>query len=118
MTAVTLSVSVSMSLLVPLSVRGYVRQENIIPYAMGANITTFIDTLVAAALIGNPAAVTVVLVEMISVGAVALTILLLGYRPYQSAIGRLSLAVGSSPARLAVYLLAIFLIPVLLFLGG
>ena len=117
-TAVTLSVSVSMSLLVPLSVRGYIRQENIIPYAMGANITTFIDTLVAAALIGNPAAVTVVLVEMISVGAVALTILLLGYRPYQSAIGRLSLAVGSSPARLAVYLLAIFLIPVLLFLGG
>jgi hypothetical protein len=54
-TTLTFSVSVSLSLLVPLSTRGYVRQENIIPYIMGANITTFDDTLIAAALLGNPA---------------------------------------------------------------
>jgi CRP-like cAMP-binding protein len=47
-TSVTLSVSVSLSILVPLSAKGLVRRENTLPYIMGANITTFIDTLVAA----------------------------------------------------------------------
>jgi sodium-dependent phosphate cotransporter len=61
LTALTMSVSVSLGLLVPLSARGYIRQENAIPYIMGANITTFIDTLIAAALLANPAAVAVVL---------------------------------------------------------
>jgi len=59
-TSLTLSVSLSLSLLVPLSARGFVRQENAIPYIMGANITTFLDTLAAAALLANPEAVAVV----------------------------------------------------------
>ena len=46
-TTLTMSVSVSLSVLVPLSARGYIRRENVIPYIMGANITTFVDTLVA-----------------------------------------------------------------------
>ena len=45
-TLLTMSVSLSLSILVPLSMRGYVRRENVIPYVMGANITTFIDTLI------------------------------------------------------------------------
>ena len=44
-TLISMSVSVSLSILVPLSQRGFVRRENVIPYIMGANITTFIDTL-------------------------------------------------------------------------
>src|SRR5262245_13095255 len=53
-TSVTLSVSVSLSILVPLSAKGLVRRENTLPYIMGANITTFIDTLVAALIPGGP----------------------------------------------------------------
>ena len=53
-TMVSMSVSVSLSILVPLSHRGFVRRENVIPYIMGANITTFIDTLLAAVLLNNP----------------------------------------------------------------
>ena len=60
-TLVSMSVSVSLSILVPLSHRGFVRRENVIPYIMGANITTFIDTLLAAVLLNNHAAVSVVL---------------------------------------------------------
>jgi Na+/phosphate symporter len=75
-TAMTMSVSVSLSLLVPLSVRGYVRRENVIPYIMGANITTFIDTLIAAAMLSNPTAITIVLVQIVSVTIVSLTIIL------------------------------------------
>ena len=68
--------SVSLSLLVPLSARGYVRRENLIPYIMGANITTFIDTLLAALLINNPMGFTIVLVQMITATFASLVILI------------------------------------------
>ena len=85
-TCLTLSVSVSLGILVPLSAKGYVRRENIIPYIMGANISTFIDTLFASLLVGEPRAFTVVLAEMLSVGTVSLIILFFAYRPYRRAL--------------------------------
>jgi Na+/phosphate symporter len=60
-TMISMSVSVSLSILVPLSARGFVRRENVIPYIMGANITTFIDTLLAAVLVNHPGAVQIVM---------------------------------------------------------
>ena len=59
-TTLTLSVSVSLTLLVPLVAKGHVRRSNTLPYIAGANITTMVDTLVAAILIGNQDAVRVV----------------------------------------------------------
>jgi len=85
-TCVTLSVSVSVGILVPLSAKGYVRRENVIPYVMGANISTFIDTLFASLLVGQPHAFAVVLAEMLSVGTISLLILLAFYRPYGRAL--------------------------------
>lgn len=111
-TSITMSVSVSLSLLVPLSARGYIRRENVIPYIMGANITTFVDTLLAALLISNPGAFTVVLVEMLSVAVVSLLVLTLIYRPYEQAILGLVELIGLSNRNLAVFLLIIFAIPV------
>ena len=70
-TALTLSVSVSLSLLVPLAAKGYVRRENVCPYILGANITTFIDTLFAGALVGHPDAVRIVAVLMTCVTALS-----------------------------------------------
>lgn len=81
-TSVTLSVSVSLSILVPLSAKGFVRRENMVPYIMGANITTFIDTLFAALVMSGPAAFTIVLVEMVSVALVSIVVLLTVYRLY------------------------------------
>ena len=85
-TSVTLSVSVSLSILVPLSAKGFVRRENTLPYIMGANITTFIDTLFAALLVGGAEAFTIVLVEMLSVAAVSIIVLLFGYRWFETLI--------------------------------
>jgi hypothetical protein len=101
-------------LLVPLSARGYIRQENAIPYIMGANITTFVDTLVAAALLGNPAAVTVVLAEMASVGVVSLLILLLLFRPYERGVVGVMRRLVSHRRALSLYLGGIFIVPVIL----
>jgi sodium-dependent phosphate cotransporter len=118
LTTLTMSVSVSLGLLVPLSARGYIRQENIIPYIMGANITTFDDTLLAAMLLGNSTAVTVVLVQMVSVAVVSLLFLSLVFRPYQRLLGRLAAFVGRTPTSLAIYVIAMFVLPIVLILGG
>ena len=70
MAFLTLSVSVALTLLVPLVANGYLKREDTIPYIAGANITTLADTLVAAILLGNPDAVRVVLAEVIGVAIV------------------------------------------------
>lgn len=117
-TALTMSVSVALSLLVPLSARGYIRRENIIPYIMGANITTFVDTLIAAALLGNPAAVSVVLVQMASVAAVSLVILTISFQHYERLINLLVSRIGSSRRSLFFYILLTLGIPFALLLFG
>jgi Na+/phosphate symporter len=88
-TTMTLSVSVSLTLLVPLATRGYIRRENVIPYIMGANITTFVDTLFAALLLSSPRAFTIVLVQVMTVSFFSLLVLLLGYGPYQRMMNRM-----------------------------
>lgn len=118
LTSLTMSVSVSLSLLVPLSVRGYIRRENVIPYILGANITTFVDTLVAAALLSNPAAVTVVLVQMVSVLIVSLALLLTIFRRYERLLDKLVVFLGRHRRSLAAYILIIFLVPFLLLILG
>jgi Na+/phosphate symporter len=117
-TALTLSVSVSLGLLVPLSVRGYIRQENVVPYALGANITTFVDTLLAAALLGNPVGVGIVLVQMVSVAAISLLVFAVGMRSYERLLGRLMNVIGRTPISLGIYLVALFALPLALLLGG
>lgn len=115
-TTVTMSVSVSLSVLVPLSARGYIRRENVIPYIMGANITTFVDTLVAALLLNNPRAFTVVLVEMVSVALVSLLLLLFVYRPYERLVLRLVELIGQRRRHMAVFLIIILGVPIALML--
>ena len=115
-TTVTMSVSVSLSVLVPLSARGYIRRENVIPYIMGANITTFVDTLVAALLLNNPRAFTVVLVEMVSVALVSLVFLLFFYRPYERAMLRLVELIGRRRLNMAVFVCVIVGVPLALML--
>jgi Na+/phosphate symporter len=82
-TLFSFSVTVSLSLLVPLSARGYIRQENIIPYIMGANVTTLIDTLFAAVLLGSSPGMSVVLTLILGVTLVSVAILALVFRPYE-----------------------------------
>ena len=115
-TSVTLSVSLSLSLLVPLAARGLVARKQVIPYIMGANITTFIDTLFVALLIANPRAFTIVLAEMISVAAVSLFILLTMFPAYQRALLAVNSSVASTKSRFALFVGIIALVPLILLL--
>jgi hypothetical protein len=75
----TLSVSVALTVLVPLVAKGYLRRANTLPYIAGANITTLADTLVAAILLGNQDAVRVVLAVTVAVTAWTLVLLAFFY---------------------------------------
>jgi solute carrier family 34 (sodium-dependent phosphate cotransporter) len=115
-TLISMSVSVSLSILVPLSQRGFVRRENVIPYIMGANITTFIDTLLAAVLLNNPPAFTIVLAEMLSITIVSVFILALIYRPYNRLmLGTVDWIVADN-RNLGTFMLVILVVPVILLL--
>jgi solute carrier family 34 (sodium-dependent phosphate cotransporter) len=113
-TSMTLSVSVSLTLLVPLSTRGYIRRENVIPYIMGANITTFVDTLFASLLLNSPRAFTIVLVEVICVSIFSLLILVFAYRPYQRGMNWLLDAVLANRWSLLGFVAVLITVPLLL----
>ena len=115
-TLISMSVSVSLSILVPLSARGFVRRENVVPYIMGANITTFIDTLLAAVLLNNPLAFTIVLVEMVSMTLVSVVILAVCYRRYERAMLDFVAWATAGNRNLALFVALIFLTPIILML--
>jgi sodium-dependent phosphate cotransporter len=115
-TLISMSVSVSLSILVPLSNRGFIRRENVVPYIMGANITTFIDTLLASVLLKNPPAFTVVLVQMVSITLVSVVILIAVYRRYERAMLEFVAWVTGSNRNLALFMATIFVVPIILML--
>lgn len=115
-TLITLSVSLSLSLLVPLSARGYIRRENAVPYIMGANITTIIDTLLATVVLGSGDAFTVVLASMVSVLLVSLVVMLLLSRQHQRAVLRLVKWATAENRNLAIFMAVILVAPLILML--
>jgi hypothetical protein len=114
-TMLTMSVSVSLGLLVPLSVRGYIRRENLVPYN-GLQYSTFVDTLIAGLLLRNPAAAGIVLAEMASIVIVSSVVLLFFFRAYERAILRFVAWISASRIRLTVFFLLLLVIPVALLL--
>lgn len=113
-TSFTLSVSVSLSILVPLAASGFVQRRDVIPYIMGANVSTFVDTLFASLLILAPEAFTIVLTIMGCVALISALILLLFYRPYQEALLAVNRLVTSSRVGFAAFVVTIALVPLLL----
>jgi len=114
----TLSVSVALTVLVPLASRGYITRQESIPYIMGANITTLADTLVAATILGSPVAVQIVLAEAVAVSIVSLIYLAFFYGALSRWIMALDEWVVSSPRRLWVFVAALFVLPALLLTSG
>ena len=115
-TLISMSVSVSLSLLVPLNDRGFIRRENVIPYILGANITTFIDTLFATLLLENPAGFTIVLASMLSISVVSLVILTTFYRRYEHMMLQFVNWITSENRHLYIFMALIIIAPIILLL--
>lgn len=114
----TLSVSVALTVLVPLASKGYVKREEAIPYIAGANITTLADTLVAAMLLGRATGVQIVLAEAIAVSVVTLVYLAFLYRPISRGIIALDDWVVGTPRRLWLFVTGLFVLPLILMTSG
>jgi Na+/phosphate symporter len=110
----TLSVSVALTLLVPLVANGYLKREDTIPYIAGANITTLADTLVAAVILGNPDAVRVVLAEVIGVASVTVLLLAVAYPLIRKGSIRWARFTLSSRTHLAGFVAVLLVAPILL----
>jgi sodium-dependent phosphate cotransporter len=114
----TLSVSVALTVLVPLAAKGLVRREEALPYIMGANITTLADTLVVAMLQSTPVAAQIVLAEAIGVTIVSLLVLAFWYQPVKRALIRLDDWLIARNRRLALFVGVLFVLPVTFLLSG
>jgi len=115
-TFITMSVSISVGLLVPLSVRGYMRRENIIAYILGANVSTFVDTLMAAILLGDAGGVAVVLVHMLCAALLSVLVVLFAYHWYERTISSALDMITRRARNFAIFLAITFAVPVLLIL--
>jgi Na+/phosphate symporter len=112
----TLSVSVALGLLVPAVSRGYVRRDQILPYIAGANITTLVDTLVVAILLGNDTAPRIVLAVALGITIVTLALLAFGYRPARRLVFSIQEAALASPRRFVFFVAVLFACPLALVL--
>lgn len=108
----TLSVSVALTVLVPLVAKGYLRRANTLPYIAGANITTLADTLVAAVLIGNQDAVRVVVAVTSSVTVWTVLLLAFAYTPVRGGLLAIARTVLHSRRHLAGFVGVLFVVPI------
>jgi hypothetical protein len=115
---VTMSVSVALTILVPLVARNLVRREFVLPYIMGANITTLGDTMLAAFALDSPGAVRIVLAEVIAAGSISLVLLALAYPVIWTMLWEVQTAVTASRARLGLFTAGVLLLPVLAIAGA
>ena len=110
---VTMSVSVALTILVPLVAKNVVRREHVLPYIMGANITTLGDTMFVAFALDSPSAVRIVLAEVIAAGTISILLLAFAYPLLWTALWETQAWVTRTRARLALFTLVILLVPVL-----
>jgi len=87
------------------------------PYILGANISTMIDTLAAAVILGAPQAVTVVLAHMLSAIVVSLPLVLLVYAPYKRLMSAILEWTLEGRRNLVIFLCVFFLVPIALILS-
>jgi sodium-dependent phosphate cotransporter len=113
---VTMSVSVALTVLVPLVVKGYVKREAILPYIMGANITTLGDTLLAAFLLQSPEAVRIVLAGIIGTTIVSVIVLAFFYIPMRRSIWKFQRQMIKNKPRLAMFTAGLFATPIAIIL--
>ncbi|MGH3319870.1 MAG: hypothetical protein ACRDN9_06745 [Streptosporangiaceae bacterium] len=110
----TLSVSVSLTVLVPLVARRHLRLKDTIPYVAGANITTLADTFVAAGVLGNQHAIQVVAAITVAVAVWTLTLLVAAYPLLQRACLRVAALVLASRKTLLACCVALLGVPLVL----
>lgn len=115
-TGVTTSVAFSLGVIVPLYNRGYVEREELIPYVLGANVGTLVDTLAVAVVLGTVGGIAIVL-ELVAIAAAITFVALLFRSVYIPAVISLDRRLVEDRRAFALFMLALVALPLLLLLG-
>ena len=110
LTMLTTSIAFSLGIIVPIYNRGFLRRREIIPYILGANVGTFVDTLAVSLFIERTGSLEAVLLATGSTALVTLPALVL-FGAYRSAIERLTDGVMRRPRSFAFFLLVLVAVP-------
>ena len=85
LTGVTTSVAFSLGVIVPLYNREFVRREEVVPYVLGANVGTLLDTLVVAFVLDSTVGVALVSLVM-GLATLVTLVALAAYAPYTALV--------------------------------
>jgi len=108
----TLSVSVALTVLVPLVHKKYIKRENLIPYIVGADIGTLVDKLLVALLLHSRIATHIILAEIIGVSLIGIAIMVFAYGPFKRGTWKFQRQMVKSKPRLAMFTAALFVVPI------
>lgn len=112
-TLVTTSVALSLGIIVPLYNKGYLKRQEIIPYILGANVTTMISSIIAAIVMDSIIGMKAVLVLTITITVVTLLVLLV-YDEYYKLVKRSFDSIISTERKLLTFCALLVVMPLLL----
>jgi len=110
LTGVTTSVAFSLGVVVPLYNRGHIKRREIMPFVLGANVGTLVDTLVVAVALDTPTGVAIVTAVLV-LGFVSSVALLLVYPTYGSVVGAIQTEIVADPRYFVGFLVSLVLVP-------
>ncbi len=114
-TLLTTSVALSVGIIVPLYNRGYFKRRELVPYLMGANLTTMISSVIAAAVMDSLEGMQVVLTLTLCLIVVTF-IALAFYKKTYSIIKYFFNSIMLENKYLIIFAISLFLIPLLFLL--
>jgi len=112
-TLVTTSVALSLGIIVPLYNKGYIKREEVIPYILGANVTTMISSIIAAIVLNSITGMKAVLVLSITI-ILSTLVALIFYDTYYKIVKKSFDQVMSTDRNLMYFTAFILLMPILL----
>lgn len=116
-TGLSTSVAFSLGVVVPLYNRSFLRREEVLPYVLGANVGTLIDTMLVAVVLGSPRGVWVVAWFLGATSLVTVGVML-RFPGYRDAIGYRLETLQTDRRWFLVFLALLVLTPLLLFAAG
>jgi sodium-dependent phosphate cotransporter len=116
LTMLTTSVAFSLGVVVPLYNRGYVERDELVPYVLGANVGTLVDTLAVGVLLESPVGIAATL--LLVAAATLLTLVALAVEdPYRRAVCGLDDRLLEDPVAFAAFVGSLLVVPTVLVVG-
>jgi len=115
-TGLTTSVAFSLGVIVPLYNRGYIERDELVPYVLGANLGTLVDTLLVAIVLGSPGGIAIVL-ELLAIAALVTAVALVALPVYTRAIVALDQRLVDDRRAFIGFVASLIIVPLILLVG-